>query len=93
MNVSSCSTKTPEAKMKGKDEETYWLIYAFVGKSFGSQPILIASLGWYTRIQSTRIFVGNVRWSVSTKPPKLVDMPRFMMRYYQNKKRLVSTAL
>lgn len=40
---------------------THSLMYAAVGKSEGSQPMLMLSGSWYTRIQSTFMLVGNVK--------------------------------
>lgn len=56
-------------------------MYASVGKSTGSQPMLMAFFGWYTRIQSMRIVAGKVRCSRSTGT-KFSDMPKLAMRYW-----------
>ena len=77
------SSKVKEGRSKREKrtkKRTHSLIYASVGKSTGSHPILMALVGWYTRIQSILIVVGNVRCSKSTLP-KLFDRPKFAIRY------------
>ena len=83
------SSKVKEGRSKREKrtkKRTHSLIYACVGKSTGSHPILMALVGWYTRIQSIRIVVGNVRCSKSTLP-KLFDSPKFAIRYCRGRKR------
>jgi hypothetical protein len=55
-------------------------MYAEVGFSGVSHPMLILSGCWYTRTQSMRIIDGNTRCSKSTNP-NACEMPRFAMIY------------
>lgn len=68
----------PDAEYR--DRNTNVSMYALVGKSGGSQPMLRALEGWYTRIQSMLIVAGRTRFSKSI-PPKFSENPRFAMIY------------
>lgn len=65
---------------------THVLIYSRVGYSGGSHPMLWASFGWYTRIQSTSMYEGKIKLSQSIAPklgeiPKLIIYQRSLIGY------------
>jgi hypothetical protein len=78
----------PERRARKRDRgrrmrerrRTHVSMYADVGRSGGSHPILILSGCWYTRTQSMRIVAGKLRFSTSTYP-NAFEMPRFARMY------------